>query len=134
MATVLFGHDAKLGNACQDAKDWCIDRGVENAECAVANYLFPDCKVIAGSTEALKYIEAHAKKYNLRNIRRLPVNGAFHTELMTSAVEPFSEALKSTFIEEPMIHVYSNVHGTPYRGVKDILKWLPQQVSYLFSK
>lgn len=128
MATILYGHDAQLGQACEDARNWAIDRGVENAECAIANYLFPDCKVIAGSSEALKYVEAHVKKYKLRSMRKLPVSGAFHTKLMSSAVEPFTEALKSTFIKEPLLHVYSNTNGLSYRGVGDVLHWLPKQI------
>lgn len=129
MATVLYGHDASLDQACREAKEWCIDRGIKNPECAVANYLFPDCKVIAGSNEALEFIQAHKKKYKLKSIKKLPVSGAFHTNLMASAVEPFADALKNIFIEEPKIHVYGNIYGTPYRGIPNILKWLPQQVS-----
>lgn len=128
MATIMYGHDAQLGLACTDAKDWCIDRGIENAECAVANYLFPDCKVIAGNLEALKFVESHLKKYKLKSLRRLPVSGAFHTSLMSSAVEPFAESLKKIFIEEPMAHVYSNVYGTPYNTPSHILSVLPKQV------
>lgn len=132
MATILFGHDAQLSLACQKAKEWAINKGVENAECTIANYLFPDCKVIAGSLEALKYIEANLKTYKLRSMRRLSVSGAFHTSLMASAVEPFSEAVRNIFIRDPMVDVYTNVHGTPYRTPTNIINWLPQQVRINF--
>lgn len=48
MMTVLYGPDSNLNEACKKAKEWATQLGVENPECAVANYLFPDCKVIAG--------------------------------------------------------------------------------------
>lgn len=128
MATIMFGHDAQLNTALQNAKQWAIDRGIENADCVVANYLFPDCKVISGSLEALKYIEANLKTYKLKKMRRLPVSGAFHSSLMQPAVEPFSEALKNIFIQDPMVDVYSNVYGEPHRGARDIISALSKQV------
>lgn len=45
MATVLFSPDARLGEACRDAVNWCVQRGMENPECRIANYLYPSCKV-----------------------------------------------------------------------------------------
>ncbi|XP_019533453.3 probable malonyl-CoA-acyl carrier protein transacylase, mitochondrial [Aedes albopictus] len=128
MATVLFSPDARLGEACKDAVNWCIQRGMENPECRIANYLYPSCKVIAGNTEALKFLEANTKKYGIKRIKRLPVSGAFHTELMASAVEPFSKALKKIKIEDPIISVHSNVDGKRYRNPGHILNQLPKQI------
>lgn len=51
MATVFYGPDSKLGYACVRAKEWCIERGIENPECTIANYLYPHCKVVAGHLE-----------------------------------------------------------------------------------
>lgn len=103
MMTVLYGPDSDLSGACIKAKEWCLEKGVENPECCIANYLFPHCKVVAGSMEALNFIEINAKQYRLRRVKRLPVSGAFHTNLMSSAVEPFTKALKNIFIEKPLI-------------------------------
>lgn len=128
MATVLYGPDSDLGGACVKAKDWCIERGVENAECAVANYLYPHCKVVAGSLEALNFIEKNAKQFKLRRVKRLPVSGAFHTSIMESAVEPFKQALSKVKIEEPMISVHSNIDGRAYRTVERIERLLPRQI------
>ncbi|XP_055538793.1 probable malonyl-CoA-acyl carrier protein transacylase, mitochondrial [Wyeomyia smithii] len=128
MATVLYGPDAKIGEACKEALNWCIQRGVENPECKIANYLYPSCKVIAGSNEALKYIEANTKLFGIKRIKRLPVSGAFHTDLMASAVEPFSKALKKINIQDPIISVHSNVDGKRYRNAGHILNQLPKQI------
>lgn len=51
MMTVLYNPDSNLNYACLRAKEWCIERGIENPECRIANFLFPHCKVIAGHTE-----------------------------------------------------------------------------------
>ncbi|XP_053689343.1 probable malonyl-CoA-acyl carrier protein transacylase, mitochondrial [Sabethes cyaneus] len=128
MATVLYSPDAKLGIACKEAINWCIQRGVESPECKIANYLYPSCKVIAGSEEALKYLEANMKLYGIKRIKRLPVSGAFHTELMASAVEPFAQALKKIKIQDPIISVHSNVDGKRYRNAGHILNQLPKQI------
>lgn len=128
MATVLYGPDSKLGDAVVKAKEWCIERGVNNPECSIANYLYPHCKVIAGSLEALSYIEKNAKQFKLRRVKRLPVSGAFHTNLMEAALEPFREALKRVNLSKPLINVHSNVNGLPYQNATHIEHQLPKQI------
>ncbi|XP_055628698.1 probable malonyl-CoA-acyl carrier protein transacylase, mitochondrial [Toxorhynchites rutilus septentrionalis] len=128
MATLMYGPDARIGEACKDAIDWCIQRGTESPECKISNYLYPSCKVIGGSEEALKFLDVNMKKYGIKRIKRLPVIGAFHTELMESAVEPFAKALKKIKIEDPIISVHSNVDGKRYRNASHVLNQLPKQI------
>lgn len=128
MATVLLQPDSELNYAIKMAKEWCIERGVNKPECIIANHLFPHCKVISGSKEALRYIEQNLKKYKLKKIQKIPAYGAFHSSLMESAVEPFARALKRILIEEPIIGVYSNVDGKRYRSPSHILEQLPKQI------
>lgn len=128
MATILFGPDAQLKYALKRAKEWCVERGVENPECQIANYLFPDCKVISGNEEALQYLEKNLKTFKLRKMKRIPVYGAFHSNLMASAVEPFEKALQTITIEQPIINVYSNVNGKKYFSPTHILRQLPKQI------
>lgn len=128
MATVLLQPDSQLGYALKSAKEWCVERGVDNPECVAANHLFPQCKVISGSKEALRYIEQNLKKFKLKRMKKIPTYGAFHTSLMQSAVEPFAQALKKIHIEDPVIGVYSNVDGKRYRHAGHILRQLPQQI------
>lgn len=128
MATILLNPDSKLGEACVKAKEWCVERGVEDPDCVVANYLFPHCKVVSGSEEALKYIELNMKKYKLKKMKRIPAYGAFHSKLMSSAVTPFKKALQKIELQEPIIGVYSNIDGHRYFNRNHILKKLPQQI------
>jgi [acyl-carrier-protein] S-malonyltransferase len=128
MMTVMYGPDSKLGDACIKATEWCLEKGVENPDCRIANFLYPHCKVIAGSLEALKFIESNYKNYKLKRVKRLPVSGAFHTSLMESAVEPFRQGLKKIPIEKPIVSVHSNVDGKRYRDASHILNQLPKQI------
>lgn len=128
MATIHYGADSEVSLACHKAKEWCLERGVENPECAIANYLFPHCKVVAGSLEALNYLEKNSKRFKIRRVKRLPVSGAFHTKLMESALEPFKDAMKKIKFEKPLIPVHSNVDGRMYHNVDQILKQLPKQI------
>lgn len=128
MATVIYGPDSDVGKACIKAKEWCLERGVENPECAIANYLFPHCKVVAGSLEALNFLEKNSKQFKLRKVKRLPVSGGFHTKLMEPALEPFKEAMKKIKFEKPLVQVHSNVDGKVYHNVDMILRQLPKQI------
>lgn len=128
MATVLCGPDHKLNLAILRAKEWCLNQGVEKPECAIANYLFPNGKVLAGSKEALRYIEKNLTQYGIRKMKKIPAYGAFHTSLMEPAVEPFRLALKNVDIEDPIINVHSNIDGKQYYSADIIRKKLPKQV------
>lgn len=62
-------------------------------------------------------------------MKRIPVSGAFHSELMRPAVEPFIKALNCMKISDPAISVFSNVDGKKYKNAQHIKKQLPKQVS-----
>lgn len=130
MATILYKSDksSQLKLACEKAKEWCLDAGDENPECVISNHLFPQCKVISGSEEALRYISLNLKTYNLDKMKRIPAYGAFHSSLMESAVEPFVQTLKKMDVEEPIINVYSNSTSKRYESKSHILKLLPKQI------
>ncbi len=48
MLSVVGRPQAQYKYACVQAKDFCKSQGIEEPVCAVANYLFPDGRVIAG--------------------------------------------------------------------------------------
>lgn len=128
MATVFYGPDSSLGEACVKAKEWCLEKGVPNPECQIANYLYPHCKVVAGSLEALNFLEKNKQQFRLRKVKRLPVSGAFHTKLMGSAVEPFKRALNKIEVRDPKIYVHSCIDGKVYKNADHIYKQLPKQI------
>lgn len=128
MATIMTKSSSQLRLACERGREWCIDYGVEEPDIVIANFLFSTCKVISGCTEGLRYIESNMDAYGLRRMLPIPAYGAFHSELMRSAVDPFAAALKKTFIEQPAIDVYSNVTAQKYSNATEILKLLPKQI------
>lgn len=48
MLSVIGRPQAQYKYACVQAKEYCKSQGVEEPVCSVANYLFPDGRVIAG--------------------------------------------------------------------------------------
>ncbi|CAH1155762.1 unnamed protein product [Phaedon cochleariae] len=128
MLTVLYQPDSKVNYACLKAKEWAVDKGDPLPECKVATYVYPHCKVIAGSESALEFFEKNYQQFNIRKIIRLPVSGPFHTELMRPAMETFRKALHKSEILDPVISVYSNVDGKKYRNAEHIRRQLPKHM------
>uniref|UniRef100_A0A146LR85 [acyl-carrier-protein] S-malonyltransferase n=1 Tax=Lygus hesperus TaxID=30085 RepID=A0A146LR85_LYGHE len=128
MATVLYGPDSKIGFACLRAKEYAASRGEEVPYCGVANYLFPHCKILAGSEEAIKFLEENKAEFKLKRIKRLPVSGAFHSPHMAPAVEVFRKALNKVPMQDPVLAVHSNVDGKIYRDAGHVRKQLPKQI------
>ncbi|XP_014783905.1 malonyl-CoA-acyl carrier protein transacylase, mitochondrial [Octopus bimaculoides] len=127
MMSVFCTHRSKLGLAMQVAKEVCKQKyDLHGPVCQIANYLYPDCKVIAGHDMALSFIENNMKDFGIRRTKRLPVSGAFHTPIMEPSVPSFAEALKNLEIREPLFPVYSNVKAKMYlnspKGMKKLLR------------
>lgn len=61
-------------------------------------------------------------------MQRLNVSGAFHTDLMLPAVEPFKVALRKMEIAEPLIAIHSNIDGKRYHNSSQIFRNLPKQM------
>lgn len=93
----------------------------------VANYLCPGNTVLSGDaaavTEAEKLIEAKGGKPV-----RLPVAGAFHTELMKPADTKLAHELTRTEIKSPRPPVWSNVDAKPHAEPQEIRNLLVEQV------
>lgn len=128
MLSVLGQHQSKFAVACLEAQEHCKTQGIENPVCEVANYLFPDCRVISGHLEALQFLQKNSSRYHFRRTKMLPVSGGFHTRLMEPAVEPLSQVLKAIDVKKPLVSVHSNIDGNRYMHPKHIQKLLAQQV------
>ena len=100
-------------------------RGSETLE--VANLLCPGNTVVSGSAAAIDEFCRLAELRNLRTIR-LPVAGAFHTNLMKPADEKLAVVLESVEIQAPRIPVWSNVDAKPHTDPTEIRALLVRQV------
>ena len=78
--------------------------------------------------QALDFISRHAADFKLKRLKKLAVSGAFHTQLMTPAVEVLKKALLKIPVHDPVISVHSNVDGKRYRNSKHIISQLPKQI------
>ncbi len=93
----------------------------------IANYLCPGNIVLSGHKSAceqgLQAIEAAGG----RGVQ-LAVAGAFHTEIMQSAVEELAAVLETVDIQSPRIPVVSNVDAEPHSDPAEIREILVKQV------
>uniref|UniRef100_A0AA85K3M9 [acyl-carrier-protein] S-malonyltransferase n=1 Tax=Trichobilharzia regenti TaxID=157069 RepID=A0AA85K3M9_TRIRE len=132
MLTVFVNPGSPFKLAIAAAINHCeIHHKILNPCCKVANYLYPDCKVLAGNSEAIEYIEEHAAQFGIRRTKRLEVSGAFHTPLMFSVYKTMANSLnRMEDFREPKIPVVSVVDALPYRNAMNIKQKLAMQVTH----
>ncbi|KAK3544742.1 hypothetical protein QTP86_026146 [Hemibagrus guttatus] len=128
MLSVIGRPQANYKYACLQAIEHCLSLGIQNPVCSIANYLFPDGRVIAGHLEALDFLQKNSKQLHFARTRLLPVSGAFHTELMEPAVQPLSDVLRQLEVRRPEIAVHSNVDGKRYMQEKHVQRQLVKQL------
>ncbi len=89
----------------------------------VANFNSPGQIVVSGDMESLQKITLLLKEAGARTIP-LPVSGAFHSPLMKTAAERFSEEIDRMLVSAPCIPVVTNVtadFATTPEAVKESL-------------
>ena len=86
-----------------------------------ANYNCPGQLVISGEKNAVKTACEELTKLGAKRAIILPVNGAFHSELMISAAEELEHAINQTEFNNPICPIYQNVSAQPVVNT-DILK------------
>ncbi|XP_042258450.1 malonyl-CoA-acyl carrier protein transacylase, mitochondrial isoform X2 [Thunnus maccoyii] len=128
MLSVIGRPQAQYKYACLQAKEHCKSLGITEPVCSVANYLFPDGRVIAGHQQALDFLQKNSRHLQFMRTKPLPVSGAFHTELMKSATEPLREVLRQVEVRRPEINVYSNVDGKRYMNESHVRRQLVKQL------
>jgi len=99
MAAILGLSDNEVENICAKIE------GIVSP----ANYNCPGQLVISGKTEAVKEAIEKLKEAGAKRAILLPVNGAFHSQLMNSAQKVLAEAIANTKFSKPMIPIYQNV-------------------------
>jgi len=99
MAAILGLSDNEVENICAKIE------GIVSP----ANYNCPGQLVISGETKAVKEAMEKLKEAGAKRAILLPVNGAFHSQLMNSAQEILAEAIANTKFSKPMIPIYQNV-------------------------
>lgn len=93
----------------------------------VANYLCPGNTVLSGYEAACEVALQAIETAGGRAVK-LSVAGAFHTEIMQSAVEELAAVLETVDIQSPRIPVVSNVDAAPHSDPSEIREILVKQV------
>jgi [acyl-carrier-protein] S-malonyltransferase len=96
---------------------------------SVANLNAPGQVVISGDLPSLAEAEARAKAAGIRRTTRLPVAGAFHSELMRPGAERLARALERVPLSPPSVPVIPNATARPTRDVGEIRAALLAQVT-----
>lgn len=98
--------------------------------CSVANINAPGQIVISGDVPSLDAAEALARAEGIRRPTRLPVAGAFHSELMAPGAERLRRALEGIEIRPPSVPIISNVTAEPTTDPAVIAENLVAQVTH----
>ena len=120
MVSILGMEPEQVQSLCNEAR-----RG-DTLE--VANLLCPGNIVVSGHTEACERIAEKAAAAGAMKVIPLAVAGAFHTQLMQSAVERLRSALADVPMWQPRIPVVSNVDARPHTDPNEIRELLIRQV------
>lgn len=123
MLSVVGLADADVEAVAAEARQKC-----PGCVCIVANYLFPQGRVISGHKEALEEAQRLATARGALKAVPVAVSGAFHTELMAPARAELAAALDGVALRDPRVPVYSNVTGEPFRDAAHIRELLPRQL------
>lgn len=118
------GMAAVMGLSTDQVENLCRQTGV-----TFANDNSPSQAVVSGSTEALSFAAEVVRSLGGRTVL-LSVDGAYHSDAMTSANGALSAALESTDVRCPRIPVVSNVSAVPYRAPGEIRKLLLLQLTH----
>ena len=124
MAAVLGLSAADVSAACAEAE--ASGAGVVQA----ANFNGGGQVVISGSPEGVTRAGEIAKTNGAKRVLPLPVSGAFHSRLMTPAVEVMSHALKDAAIHAADVPVLSNLTADYQADADDIRANLAAQIDH----
>jgi [acyl-carrier-protein] S-malonyltransferase len=103
MAAILGLTDEIIESSCND-----VDGIVEPA-----NYNCPGQLVISGEIKAVEKACEILKEKGAKRALILPVSGAFHSELMSSAVDELKKGIDETEFRKPDCPIYQNFTGKP---------------------
>ena len=103
MAAILGLSDEIIESSCSE-----IDGLVKPA-----NYNCPGQLVISGEIKSVEKACEILKEKGARRALILPVSGAFHSELMSSAINDLKKGIEETDFTKPSCPIYQNFTGCP---------------------
>ncbi len=99
-----------------------------NGICVPANYNSPGQLVISGDVSAIDEAVTRFKEAGAKLVKKLQVNGAFHSPLMKSAEETLAKAIKKTDFQTPCCPIYQNATANPVTNPEELKQNLIKQL------
>ena len=130
MVSIIGLDEEKVRQLCTEASQGELLQAV--------NFNCPGQIVLSGGKAACRRAAELAEKYGAMKAVPLQVAGAFHTEMMASAADALSQALKKARISEPSdnkiisnsdIKIISNIDAQYYENAKKIEEGLTKQLT-----
>ncbi len=118
MAAIIGFDQARIEALCAEA------RQESGARVDLANLNAPLQIVVSGDAAGVNALSELAKDAGAKRVVTLNVSGAWHSELMRSAVPRFAKFIEQAAIELPGFEVISNVEVQPYSSVEQIRRCL----------
>ncbi|MBU1433257.1 acyltransferase domain-containing protein, partial [Myxococcota bacterium] len=87
----------------------------------LANDNAPTQAVLSGRVEDIEAVEARLQSVGI-SARRLSVDTAFHSEIVSGAAAPFAAFLDGLTISPPRCPVYANATAAPYAGTPEAIR------------
>ena len=107
----------------------CLNQVQNLGVAQIANYNDPTQTVITGEEAAILKANDLIKEAGARKVIPLAVSGGFHSALMQSASEGFSEFVKNLNLNDALIPVVTNVDAKITTAKEDFRMKMPQQIS-----
>ncbi|MCJ7812391.1 ACP S-malonyltransferase [bacterium] len=120
---------AIIGLDAVEVMDLCME-AQEYGSVQPANYNSPQQTVVSGSEAGVAKLQELAKAKGAKRCIELPVSGAFHTSMMSSALENFRQALQNIPIHMVNIPVYANITAVPFSSQQEIQNLLENQLTH----
>lgn len=124
MASVLGLDFESLQSVCDDA----LGANEDGLVLMPANLLCPGNIAVSGHAVMIERFQPLALEAGAMKVVPLSVAGAFHTSLMSQAVERLRDALASITMSDCRLPVFSNVDGKPHTSADEIRDLLARQV------
>ncbi|MBT4293773.1 MAG: ACP S-malonyltransferase [Cryomorphaceae bacterium] len=119
MAAILGLADNIVESTCNEIE------GIVNP----ANYNCPGQLVISGEVKAVKEACELLKEKGAKRALILPVGGAFHSELMSSAADELKKGIEKTEFKTPNCPIYQNFTSNPVKNPSIIKSNLLSQLT-----
>jgi len=120
---------AVLGLATADVEAACNEASGEAGVAVAANLNAPDQTVISGDPAAVARAGEGCRARGAKRVVPLKVSGAFHSPLMTPAVDGLREALAATDFADPAFPIVANASAQEVRTGVDAKRLLADQLT-----